>query len=91
MKTKKKLAETFVNYASQTIEEQLGRKINTGNERFSKCDMIDSFSIGWDAAAKLISENAIKTLRNILSGYIHGGDTDCIIREFSERISRRCT
>lgn len=88
MKTKKKLAETFVNYAAKTIEEQLGRRMTVGNKTFSKCDMIDSFSTGWDAAAKLISENAIKTLRNILSGYIHGGDTDCIIREFSERISR---
>lgn len=42
---------------------------------------------GFKAGAKWEKEQAIEILSSVLENWVHGGDADCIIAEFEEKIN----
>jgi hypothetical protein len=44
------------------------------------------YKSGFKAGAKWEKEQAIEILSSVLENWVHGGDADCIIAEFEEKL-----
>ena len=47
------------------------------------------YKSGFKAGAKWEKEQAIEILSSVLENWVHGGDADCIIAEFEEKLMHK--
>lgn len=45
------------------------------------------YKSGFEAGAEWQKEQVIEILSSVLENWVHGGDADCIIAEFEERLN----
>lgn len=73
----------------QTLEEAAMQELNSSyaiivddNLAYQRQAMLNMFRRG----AKWEKEQAIEILSSVLENWVHGGDADCIIADFEERL-----
>lgn len=66
----------------QTLEEA----VNEIGGVHPDWDKITCFRIGFKEGARWQSKQAIEILSSVLENWVHGGDADCIIAEFEEKL-----
>lgn len=47
------------------------------------------YKSGFKTGAKWEKEQAIEILSSVLENWVHGGDADCIIAEFEEKLNNK--
>lgn len=74
----------------QTLEEAAMQELNSsyaiivdGNLAYQRQAMLNMFRKG----AEWQKEQAIEVLSSVLENWVHGGDADCIIAEFEEKLN----
>lgn len=67
----------------QTLEEA----VNEIGGVHPDWDKITCFRIGFKEGARWQSKQAIEILSSVLENWVHGGDADCIIAEFEEKLN----
>lgn len=50
--------------------------------------MFPAYYMGFIAGAEWQKEQAIEVLSFVLENWVHGGDADCIIAEFEEKLMK---
>ena len=58
-------------------------------ESRSSGSMFPAYYMGFIAGAEWQKEQDIEVLSSVLENWVHGGDADCIIAEFEEKIKMR--
>ena len=66
----------------QTLEEA----VNEIGGVHPDWDKITCFRIGFKEGARWQTKQAIEILSSVLENWVHGGDADCIIAEFEEKL-----
>lgn len=67
----------------QTLEEA----VNEIGGVHPDWDKITCFRIGFKEGARWQTKQAIEILSSVLENWVHGGDADCIIAEFEEKLN----
>ena len=49
----------------------------------------DEFKEGFIAGAEWHAKQSIEVLSSVLENWVHGGDADCIIAEFEEKLNNK--
>lgn len=66
----------------QTLEEAKHEYI----EKYVSCNEYASFGEAFIAGAEWGKNKAIEVLSSVLENWMHGGDADCIIAKFEEKL-----
>lgn len=56
---------------------------------YDELDMRNAFEEGAVFGNTVTKEKAIEALSSVLGNWVHGGDADCIIAEFEERLDKQ--
>ncbi|WP_347026416.1 hypothetical protein [Bacteroides ovatus] len=63
---------------------------NGHNTAYDCCECgADEFKEGFIACAEWHAKQSIEILSSVLEKWIHGGDADCIIAEFEEKLNNK--
>mgnify|MGYP001753965895 CR=1 FL=1 len=49
----------------------------------------ETFQVGFVQGANWQAEQSIEILSSVLENWVHGGDADCIIAEFEEKLNNK--
>lgn len=77
--TVEEAAMNFANYESNNLDKLLFKVKNI-------VDYDNGLTRGFKAGAEWQKEQAIEALSSVLDNWVHGGDADCIIAEFEEKL-----
>lgn len=84
--------EKFNKNLKHTLEEAAMQELNSsdaiiveGNLVYQRQAMLNMFRKG----AEWEKEQAIEILSSVLENWVHGGDADCIIAEFEEKLNNK--
>ena len=66
----------------QTVEEAA----HSFAESRSSGSAFPAYYVGFIAGAEWQKERVIEALSSVLDNWVHGGDADCIIAEFEEKL-----
>lgn len=72
-------AMNFANYESNNLDKLPFKVKNV-------VDYDNGLTRGFKAGAEWQSKQAIEILSSVLENWVHGGDADCIIAEFEEKL-----
>lgn len=77
----------------QTVEKALIEYAESVIRSFGTCgvpnrisDIKEMIANGFNSGAEWQKEKAIEALSSVLEDWVHGGDADCIIAEFEEKL-----
>ena len=73
-------AMNFANYESNNLDKLPFKVKNV-------VDYDNGLTRGFKAGAEWQSKQAIEILSSVLENWVHGGDADCIIAEFEEKLN----
>lgn len=77
--TVEEAAMNFANYESNNLDKLPFKVKNV-------VDYDNGLTRGFKGGAKWQKEQAIEALSSVLDNWVHGGDADCIIAEFEEKL-----
>lgn len=77
----------------QTVEKASIEYVESVIRSFGTCgvssgisDIKEMIANGFNSGAEWQKEKAIEALSSVLEDWVHGGDADCIIAEFEEKL-----
>ena len=68
------------------MKQTLEKAAHSFAESRSSGSMFPAYYMGFIAGAEWQKEQAIEVLSSVLENWVHGGDADCIIAEFEEKL-----
>lgn len=78
---KQTVKETAKEFAKSVIDSFGRRGVPSGIS-----DIKEMIALGFENGAEWQKEQAIEVLSSVLDNWVHGGDADCIIAEFEEKL-----
>ncbi|WP_195630326.1 hypothetical protein [Bacteroides finegoldii] len=69
----------------QTLEEA----VNSISGVHPDWSRLECFRIGFKEGAEWRAKQSIEILSSVLENWVHGGDADCIIAEFEEKLNNK--
>ena len=78
---KQTVKETAKEFAKSVIDSFGRRGVPSGIS-----DIKEFIALGFENGAEWQKEQAIEALSSVLDNWVHGGDADCIIAEFEEKL-----
>lgn len=70
------------------MKQTLEKAAHSFAESRSSGSMFPAYYMGFIAGAEWQKEQAIEVLSFVLENWVHGGDADCIIAEFEEKLRK---
>lgn len=74
----------------QTVQERAKEMCEAwGMEDNHGYSVKETFQVGFVQGANWQAEQSIEILSSVLENWVHGGDADCIIAEFEEKLNNK--